>query len=296
VVLPERARGWDVRRAGEVFREGQLVAEAGERLTAERMALLYTAGIEEVVVHPPVEVAVLPTGSELLHPGQRGGPGMIRGGNGPMLAALVEEAGGRLALSQAVRDEEEELRRALAGASECSRLVLTTGGVSVGGKDLVPRTLQELGAEQIARGVGIKPGRPTMLAKLGDAWVLALPGHPISALVGWRMIGWRLLRRLAGERGALGEGHLSARLVNTARNRGGSPGFFPAKLERTSEGAVVHRLETRGPHDVLALARANSLVQVEPGQALEAGSLVPVHPFAPLERTRTPQEEAHGGA
>lgn len=144
VRLTRLPQGSNVRRRGEIFTTGVVLGEAGEHLSPARLAVLAAGGVVTVKVIPRPRVAVLVTGAELVDSGTLPGPGQVRDSNGPLLAALAEEA--KLEVSaEHVGDELAVLCGRLEAAASKTDLVVTSGGVSVGDFDLVPRAIEELG-------------------------------------------------------------------------------------------------------------------------------------------------------
>ena len=134
-------------------------------------------------------MAIVPTGDELVEPDQVPGPGQIRNSNAVMLEALVAEHGPAW-VSPIAPDEPRELSRMLQTGLDFDVLVVT-GGVSVGERDLVPAALLELGVEQVFHKVRLKPGKPLWFG-IGPrrdgrpgTLVFGLPGNPVSGLVGF---------------------------------------------------------------------------------------------------------------
>ncbi len=217
VVLPALPVGTNVRPRGEVFVVGSRVAAVGELVTPGRVGLLAAAGAARLTVIPRPRVAVVLTGNELVGVGSRPRPGQIRDSNGAMLAALAAEAGLAVTAMDTVGDELEATSAALARAAAGADLVVTTGGVSVGDRDLVPAAIGRLGGETVLHKVAMQPGKPILVARLGDAWLVGLPGNPVSALVGWRMFVRPLAEALAGDGAAFAE------VAGDRRARGGRP-------------------------------------------------------------------------
>lgn len=285
VLLPPAAPGSHVRFRGEVVAVGDELAAIGDLVTPQMVAVLAAAGAANLEVVPRPATAAVVTGDELVGPGQTPGAGQIRDANGPLLAALVANAGLSKPARLRASDSRASLLETLALALDVAELVLTTGGVSVGTYDLVPAVVNELGGEVLVHHVRIKPGKPILVARFGHRWLVGLPGNPVSALVGWRMFGWPLARALAGDVGAFSEVPVNARLEEPA----------PAVTERTelrpsvvsSNGSPwVRVLSWKGSHDVVALAPANALARLEPGPTLGAGATVPCYPLAVSPRER----------
>ena len=278
VHLDRLPAGSHVRRCGEIFRAGAVLGRAGEPLNPARIAALAAGGATRVSVVPRPRVALLVTGAELVDPGATIAVGQIRDSNGPLLTALAREA--RLTATKAARvaDELPGLRARLESAVTAD-LIVSSGGVSVGDFDLVPRAVAELGGEVVFHKVAIQPGKPILVARLGAAWLVALPGNPVSALVGWRMFARPLAEALAGDAAAFAEAPLAASLAEAATNRGTRTQLRPAVIEPADAGWRVRVRPWKGSHDILAPAPANALARLEPGAELAAGALVLCFPL-----------------
>ncbi len=275
ITLTRDARaGQHVRRAGEDARRGERALGGGVRLAGRHVALLATLERREVAVHLRPRVEVLTTGDELRDPGSEVRPGSIVDSNGPMLAALVAQAGGRARVTR-VPDREGALVAALDARREDADLIVTVGGAADGQHDHVLRALEVLGAERTFRGVAIKPGKPVALSRLGGLPLLALPGNPGSAFVTFVLLGIPLLRRLGGERDVAAPRRLA---------RAGAPLRAPADRAALVYGVLaVHDDElvfTPAPPSssgsVVGLARASAIAIVAPGEERSAGARVEI--------------------
>ena len=188
-----------VRRAGEDVAVGQVLARAGEVLGPGHVGLLAADGRRDALVRPHPRVVVLSTGDELVEPGRQPGPGQVHDANSWALAAAVRLAGGTPYRVGVVRDDPAELRRALEDQLVRADLVLTSGGVSVGERDVVKAALGG-SADVTFRRVAVQPGMPQGFGTLGPDRVpfVGLPGNPVSALVSFEVFVRPLIRLLAG--------------------------------------------------------------------------------------------------
>ena len=183
---------------GEDYVKGSLLAEQGTRLDAAAIGLLASAGFDRVPVRRRPRVGLLTTGDEVLPPGVPLTPGKIYGANGAILTARLAELG-----IGAVHRHQGDQPAAVAQAMEellaqCD-LLLTTGGVSVGDKDIFHQALPLLGAEQKFWRVKIKPGTPAMYATCHGKPVLSLSGNPFAAAATFELLARPLLAALSGE-------------------------------------------------------------------------------------------------
>lgn len=263
--------GANVRRAGEDLQAGDVALAKGTRISSFQLGLLASVERTEVLVARRPRVAILCTGDELRPPGLPGGPGLAES-NGPAVAALVEVAGGIAVRAPIVPDEPGATRAAIAQAAACSDVVVTVGGASVGDHDWVRPALAELGGEVIFSKVAIRPGKPVLLARLGQSWVLGLPGNPGSAQITFALFGVRLLRLLQGDRRAVPT-RRTARLLEPLRRP--QDRTWIAWAELVGEEARVLRNQSSGAST--ASAESNGFVLVAPGAGeLEVGTRVDV--------------------
>ena len=189
--------GQDVRPTGQDLAAGERVLATGTPLGPPEIGLLAAVGCTQVQVYRRPRVAVLTTGDELVEPDQPLAPGLIRNSNRFALLAAASQAGADVVWSGHARDDEEELRRLMAEALGEADVLLTSGGVSMGRRDLVKPLLEELGTVYFGR-VAQKPGKPLTFAKVGERLAFGLPGFPVSSLVSFELYVRPALRRMQG--------------------------------------------------------------------------------------------------
>ncbi|RIK84936.1 MAG: molybdopterin molybdenumtransferase MoeA [Hyphomicrobiales bacterium] len=198
-VVRRRPRlGENIRRAGEDLPAGSAILQPGVAIGAREAAALAAVGAGRVAVRRRLRVAFFCTGSELRQPGEPLAPGQIWNSNRFQLRAALALPWIEAADLGAVPDEPERLRRALAEAAAQADLVVSTGGVSVGEEDHMPRLLAEAGGKAQVMRVAMKPGKPLTVGTLGAAVYLGLPGNPVSAFVAWQLVGAAVAARRAG--------------------------------------------------------------------------------------------------
>jgi molybdenum cofactor synthesis domain-containing protein len=189
--------GQDVRPAGQDLAAGEQALAAGACLGPPEMGLLATVGQSEVLVHRRPKVAVLTTGDELVEPDQPVGPGLIRNSNRYVLQAAASRAGADVVWTGHARDEEVELHRLMSEALREADVLLTSGGVSMGKRDLVKPLLEDMGRVHFG-WVAQKPGKPLTFATVGEKLVFGLPGFPVSSLVSFQLYVRPALRKMQG--------------------------------------------------------------------------------------------------
>lgn len=248
--------GDHVRRKGGQAHAGDLLLPADQPLNVARRALRAWVG-QPVPLPSRTRVAVASTGDELVADPQ---PHQIRDSNGPMLAALAHALGAEVERRPALPDDPAALATALQNPGG-ARILLTSGGVSMGEHDHLPSVLKDLGATILFHKIRLKPGKPMLAAQLGDLLVLGLPGNPVSAYVNALLFLPVALAKLEGR--ALPDPWHLARLAAPVKHKGDRPLLHPCRL---ADGQL-HPLPGKGSADLVTLARADAFAWVEaPGQ------------------------------
>jgi molybdopterin molybdotransferase len=259
------AYGNAVRLAGEDAKAGEVLVTAGTRLRPMHVAVIAAAGRGSVLVRPRPRVVVLSTGNELAEPGTPLVPGRIWDSNSFMLAAAAREAGA-LAYRQAILpDHPDEVLPAIEDQLVRADLMVTTGGVSMGGEhDVVKAALQQLGTITF-RKVAMQPGMPQgfgtiALPAAGDRVpIFTLPGNPVSAYVSFQVFARPAIAALQGYDG-LGLEKVQAELTGPLRSPAGRRSFLRGVLDRAA--GKVTPLTGQGSHQIATLGKANALVVV----------------------------------
>lgn len=271
--------GQDLRAVGSDVAAGQTVLRAGERLGPAELGLLASCGCARVLAHRPPRVGVLSTGDELAPPETPAGAlrfGAVRDCNRAMLLAAAAEAGCSCVDLGLAGDDADGLagRLAAARAAACD-VLLTSGGVSMGDKDLVKPLLEASGKVHFGR-VNMKPGKPLTFATLpGGMLVFGLPGNPVSSLVTFQLAALPCLRKMQGWP-APGLRRVRARTAQPLRLDPGRPEYHRATLENAAGGGLLARSTGGQLSSRLLSARGAAALLELPAAAgtLPAGSLV----------------------
>jgi len=190
-------RGMSVRRKGLDFERGAVLIGAGTRLTPAAIALAATGGHGALNVNRRLRIAILATGDELIAPGTASDdPLALPEGNSAMLAAILADLPVDVTVAGIVPDQLDALVAAFSGAQ--ADIIVTTGGASVGDHDLVRPALEAAGGEVDFWRIAIRPGKPMLAGRLGEAIMLGLPGNPVSAFVTATLFLRPLIAAMAG--------------------------------------------------------------------------------------------------
>jgi molybdopterin molybdotransferase len=265
-----------VRRASEI-KLGDTVLRAGEDINAAMIATLASFGYAQVKVGRRPRVAIMATGSELVDIDQKPGKDQIRDSNNYTLAAYAQLAGATVERLPLAGDDTEGLKKRTAEAAARADVLVTSGGVSMGVYDFTKAALKELGAEIFFERVALRPGKPTVFARLGNTLVFGLPGNPVSVAVTFNLFARAALRAMQGAQQA----ELIAETAVLARDLKGSverESYLPAILRSDEKGILLAEpLKWGGSSDFVAFARATALINVPTGvKMIEAGSPVKI--------------------
>ena len=184
---------------GEEYKKGHTLLHAGTKIDAAALAVASGNGIMELPVYRRVKAAVVSSGSEVVEPGTPLTPGKIYNTNTVYMKARLHQLGAQVMMSRTVGDELEIMEEALKEAANQAELVIITGGVSVGQKDLTEEALLSIGAEILFHGIAIKPGMPTLAAEKDGVLFIGLSGNPFSAAIPFEMFVREILSLKMGD-------------------------------------------------------------------------------------------------
>ena len=267
--------GAHVRLTGSDFQTGDVLIPVGAALSPARIALAAVGGHGALAVRRRVRVALISTGDELVPPGAPVEGVRLPSSNAPMLAAILAGLPVDVVDHGIVRDDLPALMEMLTRATDAD-IIVTTGGASVGDRDLVRPALEAAGAEVDFWKIAMKPGKPVMAGRLGEAIFLGLPGNPVSAFVTTILFLLPLVRALLGSNAPLP-------LFRPATLGAPLPGTG-ARAEylrgRWQDGRVVH-LRGQDSSALADLADATLLIARPPyAPALATGDDVEILPIA----------------
>ena len=257
VTVPATDAGRFTRHAGDDFKTSQQLCPAGIRIDHRQLALLLAGGIERVSVSYPVRVHLIASGTELRPAGSQTG---TINSNQPALAALLNSEGATITATAALGDDFADLAAGITAAQNSDLLILT-GGVSVGDRDLIRPVLDSLGAKILFHGVMMRPGKPSLFARLGTTLVLGLPGNPVSAMVCGQLLALptvRTMQGIAAPRPQFIAAHTEAPLPKGGPRENFLRATYHADPQARLHVAAHHQQDSAG---LLALAESNCLIR-----------------------------------
>ncbi len=254
------------------FGDGDILAPVGSRIDAAMVGLALAGGYDQVPVRRAIRLTVIDSGDELAAPGTLPGPSQIPASNGPMLAALAARLPVSASRIGPVADRLETLIAAFQDARDAD-VIVTSGGASVGDHDLVRPALAAMGIAIDFWRVGIKPGKPLLVARHRDQIILGLPGNPAAAYVTGFLFLLPLLRTMLGAASALPP-IVHVPLAAPMAKGGGRMEFLRAQWN--GDHVTLDPLQDSGA--LSPLARSNALVVRPAGSPpLPAGTPVAVY-------------------
>lgn len=276
------AAGANVRLAGEDIKAGDVALSAGVQLQPAHIGLIASIGTAEVDVLRRPRVAFFSTGDELCEVGTPTQPGQIYDSNRYTIFGMLQRLGTEVVDLGVVRDRPDELEAGFRRAAESADLIVTSGGVSVGEADYVMEIFERLGQIEFW-SIAIKPGRPTVFGKLGDALYFGLPGNPVSVMATFYQLARPAILKLSGL-GAQVPVLISATCAATIKTKAGRTEFLRGILSRDQQGQyVVSKTGHQGSGILSSMTRANCFIVIpEDAEVIEAGSQVDVQPFEAL--------------
>ena len=270
--------GKSIVKRGAEIKSGETVLSAGTMVNAAKMAVLAAFGYATVEVFRKPRVGVLATGTELVSVEQKPGQDQIRDSNNYSIGSYAELAGAVVERLPLTGDETSLLKRQIAEAAERCEMIVTSGGVSMGVYDVTKSALKELEAEIFFERVALRPGKPTVFARLPNgALMFGLPGNPVSVSVTFNLFARTALLAMQGA----SEPALKQETAALARRVKGNvdrESYLPAQLTTNDDGQLIaFPLKWGGSSDFVAFAVATALVIIPAGhKSLDADTLVKI--------------------
>ncbi len=252
--------GMNIRNIGEDIVTHQLILTANHKIRPMDIGALIAGGISEIMVWAKPRVAIIPTGEELVEPGQEEiKEGDILDFNSRMLSSSVNQWGGEPVIYPVIRDIKEDLKEVLKSAAKENDIVTIIAGTSAGSKDFTARALQDLG-EVLFHGIAIMPAKPTLVGVVEGVPIVGLPGYPVSYLIAaWEFILpliYKNLRQVLPERKKI-----RVLMAKKVVSRLGNEEFLRVKLARIDNDIMAYPL-SRGAGVISSLVEADAFVRI----------------------------------
>lgn len=275
VRITASANSWQhIRTVGEDIVAGEMILPGGHRIRAIDVGVLLSAGILEIEVVRRPEVAIFPTGTEIIEPEDEPEEGSIIESNSRMFENMVTDAGGIGHRFPPIIDDYEQIKAKVSEAVRNYDMVIINAGSSAGTEDYTVHVLRELG-EVLVHGVAIKPGKPVILALVDDKPVIGLPGYPVSAYIGFENFVEPVIQMMAKRPEHLHEkveAHISRRLVSSLKHKE----YVRVKVGKVGDKLVAAPL-ARGAGAAMSLVRADGFCIIEQNsEGVEAGDPVDI--------------------
>jgi len=283
LVHASMSKSENVMKMGSDIHKGEHILKQGAPLTSHEIGVLAALGLDKIEVFKRPKVAIISSGAEITEPGKPLSPGKIYDINAHTLSAAVAECGGEPLNLGIVQDQYDQMRAALKKALSKADVAITSGGVSVGPTDIIPKVLNQLGKPGvIVYGIAVRPGKPTTIAVVDGKPVFSLPGHPASALLIFHLLARSVVMKMAG---MAEEPSITVKAVTSERlfPARGRRTFVTVSLKRDRRGKLVASPVPTGLSGAITtLTKADGFTEIpENQQFVDAEEAVTVQLFKP---------------
>lgn len=264
---------------GDDIRIDEKVLNRGLKIRPQDIGVLTSIGIDRVKVSKLPTISIISTGDEIVDPTFNVRPGQIRDINTYTLAAMAEEAGCHVAKKIVVKDEFETLKSTSEDAIDNNDIVIISGGSSVGTKDITSKVINSIGTPGVfVHGVAIKPGKPTILAKVKSKAVFGLPGQPVSAMIVFKVFVEYLIKHIQGIDKDI-EYDMEARVSSNIHSAQGKETYQMVTLEKDEKGYLA--VPVYGKSGMITLiSKAKGYIRIEADkEGIVEGEKVSVTPI-----------------
>jgi molybdopterin molybdotransferase len=284
-VWVQLAPGENVSKKGEDIKKDENAVKAGTRLKPYHLGLLAALGNSEVRVAEKPRIAILATGNELAKVGNKLAENQIFESNSVMLSAMCHELDAEPVNLGIAKDDINEITGKLRIGLQESDAVITTGGTSVGGLDLVPEAVNKMGKPGvIVHGLAMRPAMPTALAVLEGKPVMILSGNPVAAIMGFEVFARPLICKMLGMKKEESRPVVKAVMTRKVATALGRKTFVRVRVLQKNGEFRAEPVSARGSGAISTMTRGNGFVIVpENREGVSEGELVRVHLFGDVE-------------
>ena len=284
-VWVQLAPGENVSKKGEDIKKGENAVKAGTRLKPYHLGLLAALGNSKIRVTEKPRIAILSTGNELAEVGSKPAENQIFESNRIMLSAMCHELDAETVDLGIAKDDVNEITKKLRIGLLNSDAIITTGGTSVGGLDLVPDAVNKMGKPGVVvHGVAMRPAMPTALAVLEGKPVMILSGNPVAAIIGFEVFARPLICKMLGMKKEEPRPVIKAVMARKVATALGRKTFVRVRVLQKNGEFRAEPVSARGSGAISTMTRGNGFVIVpENREGLSEGELVMVHLFGDVE-------------
>jgi molybdopterin molybdotransferase len=284
-VWSQLAPSANISKIGEDIKKDDIIAQTGTRLTPYHIGLAAALGYNQLKVAKKPKIGILATGNELAEVGTQLSGSLIYDSNKIMISAVCRELGAETTNFGITKDNIEEIAVVIKKALETQDAVITTGGTSVGGLDLVPDAVNKIGKPGvIVHGVALRPAMPTAVAALDGKPVLILSGNPVAALIGFEVFGRPMVCSMLGMTKTESRPMLKATLARRVTSVLGRKTYVRVCVILKGGEFIAEPVSAKGSGSISTMTQSNGFVIVpENREGVSEGETVVVHMFGSLE-------------
>jgi molybdopterin molybdotransferase len=279
--------GTNISKIGEDIKNGDLVVKAGTRLNPYHLGIAAALGKTQLKVSQKLKIAIIATGNEITEVGTERASNQIYDSNKTMVAAMCYELGAEPTDLGIAKDNTDEIAEKIQGALKIYDAIITTGGTSVGGLDLVPDAVNKLGKPGvIVHGVALRPAMPTAVGMLEGKPVLILSGNPVAAVIGFEVFGRPLICKMLGMGKEESRPIVKAVLVRRITSALGRKTYVRVRVFLKDNELVAEPVSAKGSGSISTMTQSNGYVIVpENREGISEGEAVFIHMFSSVEVT-----------
>ena len=257
--------GQNIRRIGEDIKKEEIVYKRGEFVGPAELGVLASLGYAQVSVSRRPVAAILTTGNELIEVSEELSPGRVRSSNTYTLFGQIREAGGEARILGNAADAEVDLERMMMEGVEAD-LLITSGGISAGKYDLVPKVVAGIG-EVLFHGVAMKPGNPMSFGRIGGTLWFGLPGNPVASMVCFEEFVRPAILKMIGRR-SVHRPEVKIRCGTDIKQSPGRAHFMRAVVQMENGEPFAYPAREQGSGILTSVSLADGLLVVEPGEGV----------------------------
>lgn len=271
-----------IKFSGEDFKKGEILLKKGTLLNSNTIGMLATQGINKVCVNKQVQIIIFGSGNEIAPLNSPLKNNQIYDINSYFIRANFGDLNCKIKYGGILDDNAKKLESVLKKATKKYDIVITSGGVSVGEKDYIHKVLQNLHAKILADGINIKPGRPVVLSRLKNSFILSLPGNPIGAFLQSYFCLPILIAKFSGIKFSDYDSLLEMHKVTNSENLKTTNGTAHIMLGtlRNEKFFAFNNGKYQGAQ-VAPLLKSNAIAIIENKDFVKKGEIIKILPYKP---------------